>query len=111
MNTLIKFVFHFISHLEVHSLVPWRSGCNFKNAVFSKPVLLTGIIRYYDDNALSDECHRTLLIGLLTQQWLFDRFMKGRQDRPPSFNTLRPRQNGRHFADDTLKCTFFNENV
>ena len=27
------------------------------------------------------------------------------------FNTLRPRQNGRHFADDIFKCMFFNENV
>ena len=27
------------------------------------------------------------------------------------FNTLRPRQNGRHFADDTFKCIFVNENV
>ena len=26
-------------------------------------------------------------------------------------NTLRPRQNGRHFADDTLKRIFLNENV
>ena len=26
-------------------------------------------------------------------------------------NTLRPRQNGRHFADDTFKRIFFNENV
>ena len=26
-------------------------------------------------------------------------------------NTLRPRQNGRHFADDTFKHTFMNENV
>ena len=26
-------------------------------------------------------------------------------------NTLRSRQNGRHFADDTFKCIFFNENV
>ena len=25
--------------------------------------------------------------------------------------TLRPRQNGRHFADDTFKCIFLNENV
>ena len=24
-------------------------------------------------------------------------------------NTLRPRQNGRHFADDTFKCIFLNE--
>ena len=28
-----------------------------------------------------------------------------------SFNTLRPRQNGRHFADDIFKWIFFNENV
>ena len=26
-------------------------------------------------------------------------------------NTLRPRQNGRHFADDMFKCIFFNANV
>ena len=26
-------------------------------------------------------------------------------------NTLRPRQNGHHFADDILTCIFFNENV
>ena len=28
-----------------------------------------------------------------------------------SFNTLRPRQHGRHFADDTFKSIFLNENV
>ena len=27
------------------------------------------------------------------------------------FNTLRPRQNRRHFADDIFRCNFFNENV
>ena len=27
------------------------------------------------------------------------------------FNTLRPRQNGRHFADDIFICIFLNENV
>ena len=27
------------------------------------------------------------------------------------FNTLRPRQNGHHFADDIFKCLFFHENV
>ena len=26
-------------------------------------------------------------------------------------NTLRPRQDGRHFPDDNFKCTFLNENV
>ena len=28
-----------------------------------------------------------------------------------SLNTLRPRQNGRHFADDTFNRIFVNENV
>ena len=27
------------------------------------------------------------------------------------FNTLRPRQDGRHFPDDIFKCIFLNENV
>ena len=30
---------------------------------------------------------------------------------PTQHNTLRQRQNGRHFADDMLKCIFLNENV
>ena len=30
---------------------------------------------------------------------------------PSLFNTLRPRQNGRHFADDTFNRIFVNENV
>ena len=29
----------------------------------------------------------------------------------PQFNSLRPRQNGRHFADDIFKRIFLNENV
>ena len=28
-----------------------------------------------------------------------------------TLNTLRPRQNGRHFADDIFKCIFLNENA
>ena len=30
---------------------------------------------------------------------------------PLTLNTLRPRQNGRHFADIIFKCIFLNENV
>ena len=30
---------------------------------------------------------------------------------PRRVNTLRPRQNGRHFADDIFKCIVLNENV
>ena len=28
-----------------------------------------------------------------------------------SFNTLKPRQNGRHFPDDIFKCIFLNEDA
>ena len=28
-----------------------------------------------------------------------------------NINTLTPRQNGRHFADDIFKCIFLNENI
>ena len=28
-----------------------------------------------------------------------------------NINTLRPRQNGRHFPKDIFKCIFFNKNV
>ena len=31
--------------------------------------------------------------------------------RPHCVNTLRPRQNGHHFADDTFKRIFLNENI
>ena len=30
---------------------------------------------------------------------------------PTDYNTLRPRQNGRHFASDTFKYVFLIENV
>ena len=30
---------------------------------------------------------------------------------PGTINTLRPRQNGRHFPEDILKCIFLNENL
>ena len=30
---------------------------------------------------------------------------------PSCFNTLRPRQNGRHFRDDIIKCIFLNESI
>ena len=32
-------------------------------------------------------------------------------DSLTNVDTLRPRQNGRHFADDIFKCIFSNENV
>ena len=42
---------------------------------------------------------------------LRDRWAECWIDGYMSFNTLRPRQNGRHFADDNFKRIFMNENV
>ena len=58
-------------------------------------------------------------------RWLYDNShfagVSWCPESPPTFvcsaacqlhvNTLRPRQNGRHFADDTFKHIFLNENV
>ena len=38
-------------------------------------------------------------------------FLVGQYKQINLLNTLRPRQIGRHFADNILKCIFLNENV
>ena len=50
-----------------------------------------------------------MLFGM-TPVGLCDRthYMANCQDH--HLNTLRPKQNGRHFADDIFKCIFLNEN-
>ena len=35
----------------------------------------------------------------------------GNQYKYAAFNTLRPRQNGRHFPDDMFKCILLKENI
>ena len=75
----------------------------------------------------SSQCHKILFYGESTlaqvMAWChqasshylsrcWPRFMSAYSvTRPNWFNTLRPRQNERHFADDILKCIFLNENV
>ena len=48
---------------------------------------------------------------LLTNTRLYKAFTAAATTNCEHFNTLRPRQNGRHFPDDMSKCTFLNENV
>ena len=38
-------------------------------------------------------------------------YMNGDISTADSHNSLRPKQNRRHFADDVFKCNFLNENV
>ena len=47
-------------------------------------------------------CTHTMLKHLSVNKELFKKY---------SFNTLRPKQNGHHFADDICKWLFLNENV
>ena len=61
--------------------------------------------------------------GCVCALWRSTAFIDGfgtaaeRWEKPPMcnsgipFNTLRPRQDGRHFSDDTFKRIFLNENV
>ena len=46
------------------------------------------------------------LVNVLSQQWLFVS-----PEQHKGLNSLRPRPNRRHFADDIFKCIFENENV
>ena len=46
---------------------------------------------------------------MLAQFWPIIACLQGKGRT--SFNTLMPRQNGRHFADAIFKCIFMNENV
>ena len=41
---------------------------------------------------------------------MMTRFTEACVTRPQWVNTLRPKQNGRHFTDDIFKCIFLNEN-
>ena len=43
-------------------------------------------------------------------EWKFD-LLPTLHKATDRFNTLRPRQNERHFADDIFKCIFLIENV
>ena len=51
--------------------------------------------------------HRVYILPSTGRQNLGKRDLHRLQD----FNTLRPRQDGRHFPVDIFKCIFFNENV
>ena len=62
---------------------------------------------YHKLNEIQGKCFplETLSITYDTRHpWLTDSLRDG-------INTLRPRQNGRHFADDTFKRIFVNKNV
>ena len=62
------------------------------------PKFTSKCIKLYTLNSHFDSAH----------DWLSESLQRNQEKM---FNTLRPRQNGRHFADDMFKCIFLNENV
>ena len=63
-------------------------------------------------SVLSDLTGRNVLAGLVNHQSVgLANHQSVCSSVWPMFNTLRPRQNGRHFADDVFKCIYLNENM
>ena len=106
-----------------NSLASGRPRCHFKTAIFNL-VLLIGIFTLSKDNALrwmpwdlTDDkstlvqvlawCHQAAS-HYLSQCWPSSMLPYG-VTRPQWVNTLRPRLNGQHFADDIFKHIFFNK--
>ena len=90
-----------ISYGRVIMSSVWDSMMSKKNVgwPFYAAVLIEGSLMItfpFDSCRLSQ--YEQLLTGCLCVVW-------------GSLNTLRPRQNGRHFADDTFKRIFLNDNV
>ena len=64
-------------------------------------LIYLGIMKTRIDN----NCWSSLTPARVQHQW------QTSCPRLSVINTLRPRQNGRHFSDDILKCIFLNENI
>ena len=81
-------------------------------------------------HGLVSTCHKKVLLQFRRVKFLFEHMVKSceffivlccktkpskRSDFTPviwtTLNTLRPKQNGHHFADDTFKCIFLKEYV
>ena len=66
-----------------------------------------------DDMPLQYYWKSRYALNRLSELWAT--FIKTDQSHPPAwmsrFSMMKPRQNGRHFLDDILKCIFLNEKV
>ena len=62
----------------------------------------------YIDIIMSEDCSKSVA---LSAGWYVSWHMVAVLRSIARFNTLRPRQNGRHFADAIFKCIFLNENI
>ena len=89
MTWVKTFIYLFILMRYVRSCHQEHIECQWANIIVS-------CLRLIEDRVPVDFVYRYPNIKWTAMIWL---------------NTLRPRQNGRHFAEDILKCNFLNENV
>ena len=79
-----------------------RSGWGRNRKIYTIVFKLTHVIPSYRKSILDE-----IFVYIVTQFGTFLVLIA----LSSRVNTLRPRQDGRHFADDIFKCIFFNENV
>ena len=62
-------------------------------------------------NAARDKFAKQLVLGFFQRRYQKFTSTLGSGDHKTRFNTLKPRQNGRHFPDYIFKYIFLNENI
>ena len=67
-----------------------------------------------NDETITNNMHTSHMykrIEKMDIKWWFGASVESCKMMDIFINTLRPRQDGRHFPDDIFKCIFLNENV
>ena len=90
--------FSMLCHKYCGMALLWPS--HYLNQCFSKP------LRHCRESLGVSELIRVVLIYPCSYSWSTFICKKNH-----TFKTLRPRQNGCHFADNIFKCAFLNENI
>ena len=84
-----------------------KCKCLFQMKNIATRVVTNKVQRFYTEfHEKNDECKCCIFNDVHNYPISIDD-----SNLPRCLNTLRPRQNGRHFADDIFKCTFLNENI
>ena len=102
-----------LQHCQLYPLRYWESSAALTH-------LLTFVIETFDEKSVFSRsppkrtlwyihiCEMPVCVAMVSTNHI----SRAPQVRDQTeFNTLRPRQNGRYFADDIFKCIFLNENV
>ena len=96
--------------MNIFHIRPAWNGAYFADSIF-KCVFMKGFLKILTEISLNVALRCPIdkngpSNGFKTNWW-----QASCRPRMIEFNTLRQRQNGRHFPDDIFKCFFLNENV